>query len=59
MRSTKSYGVVSCWQEHQMLVHAEHTRQHEEGLLHKKHRKDKKHAKDKRVQSTQCGCTRT
>lgn len=25
MRSTKSYGVVSCWQEHKMLVKAEHT----------------------------------
>ena len=25
MRSTKSYGVVSCWQEHKMLVQAEHT----------------------------------
>lgn len=25
MRNTKSYGVVSGWQEHQMLVHAEHT----------------------------------
>lgn len=25
MRNTKSYGVVSCWQEHRMLVHAEHT----------------------------------
>ena len=25
MRSTKSYGVVSCWQEHQALVKAEHT----------------------------------
>lgn len=52
MRSTKSYGVVSCWQEHKMLVHAEHTRQREKKQLHKKHRKDKKHAKDKRIQST-------
>lgn len=25
MRNTKSYGVVSCWQEHKMLVKAEHT----------------------------------
>lgn len=35
MRSIKSYGVVSCWQEHKMLVHAEHTRQREEKQLHK------------------------
>lgn len=46
MRSTKSYGVVSCWQEHKMLVHAEHTRQREEERLHKNHRKDQKYAKD-------------
>ena len=52
MRNTKSYGVVSCWQEHQMLVQAEHTRQREEKSLHKKYRKDKKHAKDQRIQST-------
>ena len=25
MRSTKQYGLVNSWQEHQMLVHAEHT----------------------------------
>ena len=27
MRSTKQYGLVNSWQEHQMLVHAEHTYQ--------------------------------
>ena len=25
MRSTKQYGLVNSWQEHQMLVKAEHT----------------------------------
>lgn len=25
MKHTRSYGWVSGWQEHQMLVHAEHT----------------------------------
>lgn len=25
MKTTKSYGVVSGWQEHKMLVQAEHT----------------------------------
>ena len=25
MRNTKQYGLVSSWQEHQMLIHAEHT----------------------------------
>lgn len=25
MRSTKQYGLVNSWQEHRMLVHAEHT----------------------------------
>lgn len=59
MRSTKQYGLVNSWQEHRMLVHAEHTRQREEKSLHKKYRKDKKHAKDKRIQSTRCGCTST
>lgn len=29
MRSTKQYGLVNSWQEHKMLVHAEHTRQRE------------------------------
>ena len=29
MRNTKSYGVVSCWQEHKMLVKAEHTYERE------------------------------
>lgn len=27
MRSTKQYGLVNSWQEHQMLVKAEHTYQ--------------------------------
>ncbi len=45
MRSTKSYGVVSCWQEHKMLVKAEHTF---EKKRHKKKVK-KDHAKNKRL----------
>lgn len=45
MRNTKSYGVVSGWQEHQMLVHAEHTRQRE-AKIHKIKRKDKHNAED-------------
>ncbi len=52
MRSTKQYGLVNSWQEHRMLVHAEHTRQREEKSIHKKYRKDKKHEKGKRIQST-------
>lgn len=35
MRSTKQYGLVNSWQEHQMLVHAEHT-------YEKRHRKEEK-----------------
>jgi hypothetical protein len=31
MRNTKSYGVVSCWQEHKMLVKAEHTYEQRNG----------------------------
>ncbi len=27
MRSTKQYGLVNSWQEHQMLIKAEHTYQ--------------------------------
>lgn len=35
MRSTKQYGLVNSWQEHQMLVHAEHT-------YERKHKQNKK-----------------
>ena len=49
MKSTKSYGVVSGWQEHQMLVHAEHTRQSKEKQRHTDHRKESKHEKDHSV----------
>ena len=35
MRSTKQYGLVNSWQEHRMLVHAEHT-------YEKRHRKEEK-----------------
>lgn len=31
MRNTRSYGVVSCWQEHKMLVQAEHTYEQRNG----------------------------
>lgn len=45
MQSTKSYGVVSGWQEHKMLVKAEHTFEKKQ---HKKKVK-KDHAKNKRL----------
>lgn len=45
MRNTKSYGVVSCWQEHKMLVKAEHTFEKKQDK--KKVKKD--HAKDRRL----------
>ena len=35
MRNTKQYGLVSGWQEHQMLIHAEHT-------YERKHKQKKK-----------------
>ena len=35
MRNTKQYGLVSSWQEHQMLIHAEHT-------YERKHKQKKK-----------------
>ena len=31
MRSTKQYGLVNSWQEHQMLVKAEHTFEKRQG----------------------------
>lgn len=31
MRSTKQYGLVNSWQEHKMLVHAEHTYEQRNG----------------------------
>jgi hypothetical protein len=34
MRNTKQYGLVSSWQEHQMLVRAQHTYE----KLHSKHK---------------------
>lgn len=42
MRNTKSYGVVSCWQEHKMLVKAEHTyEKRQKGVSYTKHGKPK------------------
>lgn len=42
MRSTKQYGLVNSWQEHKMLVQAEHT-------YEKLHKKDKQPAYSKNV----------
>lgn len=49
MRSTKQYGLVNSWQEHQMLVHAEHTyEERQKGVSYTKHGKPKD---NKQVQS--------
>lgn len=45
MRSTKQYGLVNSWQEHQALIKAEHTFERKQ---HKKKVK-KDHAKNKRL----------
>lgn len=42
MRSTKQYGLVNSWQEHQALVKAEHT-------YEKLHKKDNQPAYSKNV----------